>query len=109
MEAEARIVVDSNIFIAAALAIQSDRLHSPSFVLFSKVVTREIIAVASPQMLYELAGKLEKPDFGFTASFKLSFMRCPNLLTRYTQHSRSLVVTDCYCKTISNKRRSFRR
>ncbi len=70
-----KIVVDTNVMLSAALAIRAGLLDSPTFVLFSKIVTREIIAVASPQMLYELARKLEDPKFEFPASFILEFTR----------------------------------
>lgn len=69
-----KIVVDSNVFVSAALAISGKRLDSPSAVVFFKVVQRDVVAVASPQMLYELAGKLSEPRFELSAAFVIDFI-----------------------------------
>ncbi len=68
------IVVDSNVFISAALSIHSKRLDSPSAAVFFKVVRGGVIAVASPQTLYELAGKLSNPKFQLPSAFVIDFV-----------------------------------
>lgn len=69
-----RIVVDSNMFVSAALAIHSKKLESPSAAVFFKVVRKDVVAVASSQMLYELAGKLSLPSFGLSAAFVIDYV-----------------------------------
>ena len=69
-----RIVVDSNVFVSAALAIHSKKLESPSAAVFFKVVRKDVVAVASSQMLYELAGKLSLPSFGLSAAFVIDYV-----------------------------------
>ena len=70
-----KIVVDSNVFVSAALAIYSKKLDSPSAAVFFKVVQKDVIAVASSQMLYELAGKLSLPRFGLSAAFVIDYVK----------------------------------
>ncbi len=70
-----KIVVNTNVLVAAALSIQSKRPNSPSLVLFSKMASRDVIAVASPQMLYELAGKLSNPSFGLPSTFVIDLIK----------------------------------
>jgi len=53
------IVVDSNVFISAALSIHSKRLDSPSAAVFFKVVRGGVIAVASPQTSTNLPGNFQ--------------------------------------------------
>jgi len=74
VRAELKIVVDSNVMISAALAIHSGRTESPSARLFSLIAGGDVAAVASTQMLYELAEKLEEPRFALSSAFILDFV-----------------------------------
>jgi putative PIN family toxin of toxin-antitoxin system len=72
-----KIVADTNIFISAALAVlikdKQKRLASPSYVLMTKITTREVIAVASSQTLYELAGVLAYPQLKLAEDFIVKY------------------------------------
>jgi putative PIN family toxin of toxin-antitoxin system len=69
-----KIVVDSNVLVSAALGLRRHRFTSPSVVLWTKVATREVIAVASSQMLYELVATLEYPRLELPARFIIDYV-----------------------------------
>ena len=69
-----RVVVDTNVLVSAALSVHHDRLTSTTARLFSLLATREVVAVASTQTLYELADKLREPQFELPPALILDFL-----------------------------------
>jgi putative PIN family toxin of toxin-antitoxin system len=70
------VVVDNNVFIAAALAIKYRRLESANYLFFKKIIQQDGIESAmSDAMLYELADKLQEPRFAFSGAFIIDFVR----------------------------------
>ena len=71
-----RVVVDTNVFISAALAIKYRRFNSASFRLFDMLFTAKgAESVVSDATLYELADKLQERRFGLSAPFIIDFIK----------------------------------
>jgi putative PIN family toxin of toxin-antitoxin system len=70
-----RIVVDTNVFISAALAIKHRRFDSPSFRIFEVLFHEKgAESVVSAPTLYELADKLRERRFDLSAPFIVDFV-----------------------------------
>jgi putative PIN family toxin of toxin-antitoxin system len=73
-QAAFRVVVDSNVFIAAALAIKHGRRESANYQFFEMLFENGVESVASDATLYELGDKLQEPRFAFSGAFVTDFL-----------------------------------
>jgi putative PIN family toxin of toxin-antitoxin system len=70
-----RVVLDTNVLVAVALAMKNNRLESTAFRVFEMILEDNGPELyASDATLYELAQTLQEPRFGLSGAFIIDFM-----------------------------------